>query len=499
MTTTSYYDIVVIGTNLSGLICAALCARKGYRVLIIGQNEHSNSYSMSGFRCTRVPHLFYGFESSPWIRQVFAELSIAQEMRHRPKMEQPFFQVVFPEHRLTMWPNEQQVEREFQREFPGETSQIADFFERIKAIHRDLFPLFEERLMLPPGTFRERREYNRVLGRYPTLTGKSPWPDLFAAFAPDHPFRSYVMAPVLFMSKLHGRPFSPLQLVRHLFHAHQGFFHVEGGIDSLRDVFIAVVRNYCGDYRPHHQAGEFRIRRNKVTEVDIANKAEVIGCDLVIGNCDHRQFMHSIPAEYRSEKFVGNLTEVRPSHYLYTINYGMKEEALVEGMCRRVFYFPTPQAPFLNEEMIFLNADNVATQRSDSGEHHRVITASVRVSAEEAEHSPLLGQKLAANITERLRRIIPFFDDNRMLTHSPWHDESRDGRLRVGQMAPIYAEAIPQSLESSITDCRSGFKNVLFGGDMLHAGLGFEGAFLGGLNLYHCASDMVSVKKIAAS
>ncbi|MCA9521911.1 MAG: NAD(P)-binding protein, partial [Myxococcales bacterium] len=436
--TTSYYDIVVVGTDLAGLVCSALAARRGYRVLIIGQNNISNNYSHEQFHFTKFPHIFYGFEASHWIRHVFVDLSIAQEMRHRPKHEDPSFQVLFPEHRLTAWADEQRYEAEFLREFPKEAARISEFFDRMQQTHRQIHPFFEQEVMIPPDGFRERREFKGAINRHPQLVGKAPWPDFFSYFAPDHPFRSHIVGPVLFMTHLHAKPLSPLQLVRNAFHLHSGLYHIEGGIDSLKSVFVQLVRNYCGDYKPHHVAGQMLIRRGRVIEVGIRNKSESIGCNMLVANCDPREVVRWIPDDQRLLRSFEPLSELRPRYYWYTVNFGVREAVIPEGLCPRSFYFPTPQAPFLNAEMmhVFVNKDYRGFDEQQNP--LRAITVAVRVDAEEAHAEPLLGQQLRAAIGERLSRLIPFFDENLITTHSPWEQGgSESGRLDLERMIPV--------------------------------------------------------------
>jgi hypothetical protein len=45
---TSFYDVVVLGTQLEPLLCAALLGREGLRVLVLGQGTLEPSYMLDG-------------------------------------------------------------------------------------------------------------------------------------------------------------------------------------------------------------------------------------------------------------------------------------------------------------------------------------------------------------------------------------------------------------------------------------------------------------------
>ena len=48
---TSYYDVVVLGTDLAPLTCAALLSKRGFRVAVLGQQTDRPDYAVGRFRC----------------------------------------------------------------------------------------------------------------------------------------------------------------------------------------------------------------------------------------------------------------------------------------------------------------------------------------------------------------------------------------------------------------------------------------------------------------
>ncbi len=148
---------------------AALAARHGYRVAVLGQRARANTYRHEGALFFRRPERFYGFSTSPAIARVFGELSLTMEMRTLPKPINPTLQVAMPGTRLDILRDGDRWRRELEREFPG-TGRILETFDvwaddRRKATD----PLLASNHLLPPNGFRANAKYRKLLESVPTL------------------------------------------------------------------------------------------------------------------------------------------------------------------------------------------------------------------------------------------------------------------------------------------------------------------------------------------
>src|SRR6185503_10927227 len=97
---TNTYDVMVFGDDLAGLVAAALCARRGMRVLV-AQTTASvpEKYTHGAHVLPRAPLAFVG-ESSPAIRRVVAELNFVQTLKRRLIALRPQVQIVLPDGRI---------------------------------------------------------------------------------------------------------------------------------------------------------------------------------------------------------------------------------------------------------------------------------------------------------------------------------------------------------------------------------------------------------------
>lgn len=121
---TSFYDVVVLGTHLEPLLCAALLAREGLRVLVLGQGVPNPSYTLGDVEVE--PHgLTIAGAQSPIVQNTLDELALRQDVRQRMDRAN-VFQLLLPEHRINVHPKAERWLVELARELPTVRRQAAD-------------------------------------------------------------------------------------------------------------------------------------------------------------------------------------------------------------------------------------------------------------------------------------------------------------------------------------------------------------------------------------
>src|SRR5262249_3316082 len=146
----SFYDVIVLGDDLAGLIAATLCARRGMRVLVTATDRTlPERYEVGPYTLPRGALPFVG-ESSPAVRRVIAELNFIQLVRRRLTLLRPSFQVVLPDARIEVGPDADALGRELQRELPEERQAIEGFLARAAEASRVLEPVLGPDVTFPP-------------------------------------------------------------------------------------------------------------------------------------------------------------------------------------------------------------------------------------------------------------------------------------------------------------------------------------------------------------
>ena len=82
MVDTNFYDVVVCGGETSGLVAAALLARRGFRVLVVGDEPEQAAFDAGGTSLSRAPALLPPLDDHQTAR-VFKELDCVAVVKRR--------------------------------------------------------------------------------------------------------------------------------------------------------------------------------------------------------------------------------------------------------------------------------------------------------------------------------------------------------------------------------------------------------------------------------
>ncbi|MFT5431616.1 MAG: hypothetical protein ACI9OJ_002313 [Myxococcota bacterium] len=488
----SYYNVVVVGTELSGLITAALLAKKGYRVLVLGNGSQSNEFVHEDFRYVRRPWLFSGFETSQPIKRVFSDLSLSMEMHNRPKPLNPFYQVAMPGRRIDVVGKEAIFNRELAREFPGEADRVQQYYQLVAHQNKMLGQVLDAPVIFPPQGFMEMRNYRKLI----TDVLEQGIADPLAVFPKGNLFRPFALAPLMFSTLCQTHPYSAIQLIRNQAHLSRGLYRIDGGVDALKKIFIEKVKSNCGDYREKVTVDRLTVRRGKVREVLLRDRREVVGCDVVICNMDVKRFFNLIPEEEQKQRYHLKILELQPTDVLYTANYALRAEAIPEAMADNVFMIAKPNKPLDGDNLVMMNVDPAGPQDDPA---YKVLAVTTRIPMRHIRPTLDNVDALDRKLMRYAEQLIPFFHEHAVGRASGWLSVDRRTKKAFVDptlMVPIFSTPLEDTLDASPVACRTAYKNILVAGDNLFSGLGFEGAFLGGLTAATVTEGMVPKRSL---
>ncbi|MCA1665798.1 MAG: hypothetical protein LC659_16270, partial [Myxococcales bacterium] len=110
---TSFYDVVVLGSDLAATVGGAVLAHRGFRVLMAGVPVEER-YTIGPYSLPRAPLAFVGIEA-PTLKRIVGELNLVQLLRRRLEPNRPAYQLILPDHRIDVGDD---LGRELQREMP---------------------------------------------------------------------------------------------------------------------------------------------------------------------------------------------------------------------------------------------------------------------------------------------------------------------------------------------------------------------------------------------
>ncbi|HOU53777.1 MAG TPA: hypothetical protein PLQ97_07595 [Myxococcota bacterium] len=492
----SSYDVVIIGTDLPGLVFGALAAKKGYRVLVLGHGGQDNIYDFRGFQFVRRPHLLFGVLDSNPIREVFRELALAPEMRNLPRPMNPICHVVLPDARVELTHMKGILEEEIQREFPGKVAVLRDFLSQAAEAEKDLEAFFRDLPPLPPGTIREwwhGRAHRKVLEAVRRRFREQVAPLL----AEDPRLRSLVAAPLTLMSGLDDPlevPLPALRLVNHLF---RGFHFVEWGLDSLKALFVDRVKANSGDVRPQDSVDMMLVRRGEIREVELRGRQETIGANLVVLAGDQGALLDLIPEEGQKKRYRQKVERLAPSHHLVTVNVGVDRDAIPEGMAQTAFVVGNPREPLEGPNLLCVQVDPAMQPLDMVQRDQATIAISGRLPAGSFDGKPSSLAGFGRDLLQRVQTLMPFLEEHTQvsaISSVGIHPRSGDTVVEPAGLVPFWSETHKRSLGLATWPLRTAYRNVLFLGEGAAGPLGFEGAFIAGLQAFQLLKEKLPLK-----
>ena len=498
-----HYDAIFVGSALEPLTAAALLAKRGFRVLVIGQGELSPSYTIGGRTFPRSAHTFLAAHS-PLARRVFAELAMGQAFRRRAHAIDPSFQVITPKMRMDVTTSSDALHRELAREM-GEVSRVVhDFHDLTERACSDLDRVMLRDLRWPPESFFERREFARATA-HQTFDRRGGGMHLFGELPEPHAFRTTAHAPVAFGSHADAEQLTELARVRLYTAWHRGAAKLDGGEAWLVSALLAKLETYGGDHRPDAKVAQVLLRRNRAVGVELATTGEAIGAGFVIhgGPLDT---LHRLVPSASLRPLFERYGEPSPRYFRYTLNVVLDASAVPVGMSRDVFVVRDPARPLVAENFLRIDAhpfpaaphsaeasgaaESLAPSSGDPTTD-RLLTCEVLLERRMVEGA---GQHLASmreRVLGALGEVVPFLGDHVRCVDSP-HDgrELQDLQLRrqvpprepwgrgPHSMSAVYAFPRMGPLGLSALPARTPIKRLLLCNRQLAPSLGQEGSFL---------------------
>lgn len=201
-----YFDVVVLGPRLGALLAAALLARRGFSVLLLGNGQKKPTYEYERFTLARRPFSLLG-ATSPVLRRALVELAQSQTFKRKLVALDPMLSVVAPDRRYEIPPDLALFEREIDREFPEVRRVVDDLYGTLARVNEAADRAFSADVVMPPGSFWERRQAARALAGVPFLSATRN--ELLADFPLFHPYRAVVERSVAFATDL-AAPFAEI-------------------------------------------------------------------------------------------------------------------------------------------------------------------------------------------------------------------------------------------------------------------------------------------------
>lgn len=482
-TPASSYDVVLVGTQLAPLLAGSLLAKRGFRVLLVSQDERPPTYeAVDGVALPREPFTFLPAQS-PIARRVLSELALHQLFRRGATQIDPAFQVCLPRHRFDVARDPEILEREVEREFPEVKRPVEEMLARMEQHDRLFDRVVDRELTWPPQSFLERREYARAtahqpFGRHGTAL------DPLRAFPDDHPFRTVIELPARFADGMDPDHTTGLRLTR-LFSAWRGGAVFDEGYRALREMLLKNIRTHSGEVREGEKVDAIHVRRGAVSGVRIAASGEVIGASWVLMGSPLSDLLRLVPDRAPFEELFERIGEPVVRYYRYTLNLLVAAEGIPAGMSRDVFFVRDPGRPLSDANALRLQVDPT----DETG--RRLVTVEALLPRRGIEDIPDFTQTVRERVVASLGELIPFLGNHVELIDSPHDGRGAQDVARKVVMSPtepwdrgpqtmraVYGFPVSTGLGVCVFFVCSPIRRLLLCNEQVVPGLGTEGLFL---------------------
>lgn len=488
------YDLVVLGDDLAALVCATLCARRGLRTLVLGDDRPAR-YQLGPHKLPIEPLLWptsAGSAADRVLKELHGELALRRKLRE-PKIAA---QIVAPDLRIDLGAD--RLVGELERELGKEASAgWLQRWDRSSELARTIDPLLGSEHAFPGVGFFERREVAKLAERAvadatawwteaqgAATTASQIWGHL-AAIAMRHPGAG------------------PLAIVRAVDAWRSGPSPLRGDGDAIRELLVEKLTTAGGEVRAG-RVSELGVSWGKLSSLTLANGDE-LGAAQVVASRPPAEL-----AELLGKKAPKRLAELAASMkivgYRYTLNIVLDEAGLPEHMAPTVAVVAAPDRDPVSDAAFSIHLG----EPDDTGRVIATIAAVLPSDGPiEAERMVSKCMALRTGLWKRLGDVMPFFERHLVLAHSPF--EATPPQVPGGRgsydvprnlplaMTPVWAAIAPATgvdhATGSALTYQTGLKNLTLTGEQVIPSLGTEGALASGWSAAKVACAIAGKKK----
>lgn len=484
-----FYDVAVLGTELAPLTCAALLAKRGFRVLVLGQGSERPDYRVGTLRLPRRPFTL-PCAHSPIVTRVVAELGLSQSLRRHATADAGALQVALPNHRFDLYGDEAALEPEIERELPEVKRPILDVHRRLLALATTSDELFEQLRAWPPRTLLERRNLVQLATRL-DLDSERSADRALAELAERHPFRLAVRALCSFASNTEPDGMAELALARLWRGCLVDTIAFAAGQAELSALLVDKVRRHSGEVLPRERAASILVRRGAAVGLRVASSDEEVGCTTVIAGVDVGALQRLLEDRSPFEELFERLGEPQPRAYRYTLNLITGAAAVPEGMGREVLFVRSPDDNTHGDGTLHVQRSTLSAGRT-----LLCVETTLPAAAVEKRDGTLtdVRERVLAAVTE----LVPFVGKHLQLVDSP-HDGRKPFALDTGldvetdpvegrgphTMTPIHGYPVSTALSLCAMPVRTPLRGLLLCNAQVAPSLGIEGELLAASSATH--------------
>lgn len=332
-----YFDVIVIGAGLGGLVCGAYLAKNRLKTLVIEQHSipggYCTSFRRKGFSFDTAVHFLEGLDEGGGFYNILKDLKVEKEIEFI-RMD-PLYKIIYPDECISIPADLDEYIGLLSKKFPDEKEGISKLFDTIKKLK-------EEFQQLP--TSLKIRDILLFPGKFPLTFKyyKKTFAEMMADFIKDAKLKAIISAGWLSIG-LPPSKVSALYMCIILHYAHvEGLYRPKGGAQALADLLAQALASYEGILRLKTKATRILVEKNRVIGVETST-GEKLQTKCVVSNVDARQtFFNLIGREKLNRKLLERLERMEPAISFFQVWMGIAVDLRNTGVNEsEILYYST--------------------------------------------------------------------------------------------------------------------------------------------------------------
>lgn len=485
---TNSYDLIVLGDDLPGLACAALCARRGLRTLVLAHEDRPARYALGPLRLPVAAGVLPGRGAGAAAR-IIRELGLDHALKRRVRDARTSVQLVGPDARLDLSSDAQAQARELVRELPDATDAALAAWDGAAAIaaHADALLCGED--AFPGVGFFERRDAVKQAARA-TEAAAAWWAGVTSPL-----LAALTRLPAAAGGRAVDPP--PLAIARALELWRAGAPALRGDGTGLRELLVEKLTGAGGELRAG-VASELVQGWTKLTAVRLAT-GEELGAGQVVAALAADELVPLL-GKKPPKRLVEIAEGAQVAGWAYALNLVVDAAAIPEGMAPTVLAVADPAAPLHG-------ANAIAIHAADADDQGRVVVTVTATLPAGGEAAPSLDavRALRAALLDRVEDIVPFAHQHLIVLHSPYDglapvvpghrggfDPPRGGPARL---PPVWRAGLDGGGGLAGAPYATGVKNLTLASTQVLPNLGLDGELAVGWNAARIACGIAGKKR----